>query len=147
MDLDNEPQPDALLRIYEAYGGQSRISDDDYVEGVPELIVEIAASSAAYDLYEKKTVYRWNGIKEYVVWQVAEKKISWYSLEDGDYVLLLSDGQEIIRSKVFPGLDLQVDALLKSDLATVLTQVQQSITTDMYQAFVAQLAHKRDSTF
>jgi Uma2 family endonuclease len=54
LDLDNEPQPDALLRIDEAKGGQSRISEDDYIEGAPELIVEIAASSASYDLHDKR---------------------------------------------------------------------------------------------
>ncbi|MET0095423.1 Uma2 family endonuclease, partial [Limnospira platensis] len=47
LDMDNEPQPDALLRMEEAAGGQSRISEDDYIEGPPELIVEIAASSAS----------------------------------------------------------------------------------------------------
>lgn len=41
LDADNEPQPDAILRI--ETGGQSRINQDDYVEGAPELIVEIAA--------------------------------------------------------------------------------------------------------
>ncbi|TRU84149.1 MAG: Uma2 family endonuclease, partial [Microcystis panniformis Mp_MB_F_20051200_S9] len=38
LDADNEPQPDALLRIKN--GGQSTISEDGYVEGAPELIVE-----------------------------------------------------------------------------------------------------------
>jgi Uma2 family endonuclease len=47
LDADNQVQPDALLRIKIA--GQSTISDDDYIEGAPELIVEIAASSASYD--------------------------------------------------------------------------------------------------
>ena len=41
IDADNEPQPDALLRI--EVGGQSRINQNDYLEGAPELIVEIAA--------------------------------------------------------------------------------------------------------
>ncbi len=41
LDLNNEPQPDALLR-WEP--GSSRVSEDDYIEGPPELIVEIAAS-------------------------------------------------------------------------------------------------------
>ena len=36
LDLDNEPQPDALLRIDADRGGQSRISEDDYIEGPPE---------------------------------------------------------------------------------------------------------------
>ncbi len=48
LDADNEAQPDALLRLESEVGGNSRISEDDYVEGAPELIVEIAASSASY---------------------------------------------------------------------------------------------------
>lgn len=43
LDLDNEPQPNALLRIEPQAGGRSHLSGDDYVEGVPELIIEIAA--------------------------------------------------------------------------------------------------------
>ena len=39
LDLDNEPQPDALLFIDPARGGQARISADDYLEGAPELVV------------------------------------------------------------------------------------------------------------
>jgi Uma2 family endonuclease len=73
LDWENEPQPDALLRIDEACGGQSWISEDDYVEGAPELIVEIAASSASYDLHDKLRVYRRNGVLEYLVWQAAEQ--------------------------------------------------------------------------
>ena len=112
LDLDNEPQPDALLRIHEACGGQSHISDDDYVQGAPELLVEIAASSAAYDLYEKKTAYRRNGVQEYIVWQVMEKMISWFFLDDGDYTLLQPDSQGVICSRTFPGLNLNIQALL-----------------------------------
>jgi Uma2 family endonuclease len=65
LDLDNEPQPDAVLLIEAACGGQARISEDDYVEGAPELVIEIAASSAAIDLHDKKHAYRRNGVKEY----------------------------------------------------------------------------------
>ncbi|MEB3309721.1 MAG: Uma2 family endonuclease, partial [Snowella sp.] len=58
LDADNEPQPDALLRIRN--GGQSTISEDGYVEGAPELIVEIAASTVSLDLHQKLNVYRRN---------------------------------------------------------------------------------------
>ncbi|WP_460205767.1 Uma2 family endonuclease [Scytonema sp. NUACC21] len=61
LDADNEPQPDALLRI--ETDGQSSLDRDDYVEGAPELIVEIAASSASYDLHEKLKVYRRNQVQ------------------------------------------------------------------------------------
>ncbi|MEQ8957793.1 MAG: Uma2 family endonuclease, partial [Coleofasciculus sp. C2-GNP5-27] len=43
LDADNEPQPDALLRIEPEVGGNSRITEDDYIEGAPELVVEVAA--------------------------------------------------------------------------------------------------------
>ncbi len=68
LDLDNQPQPDALMRIKK--GGRSRISKDDHIEGAPELIVEIAGSTASYDLHDKLQVYRRHGVKEYIVWQV-----------------------------------------------------------------------------
>lgn len=47
LDADNEPQPDGVLRLEQ--GGQSTISDDDYTEGAPKLIVEIAASSVSIE--------------------------------------------------------------------------------------------------
>lgn len=74
LDLDNEPQPDAILMIQSA-GGQARITEDDYIEGAPELVVEVAASSAANDLYDKKNAYRRNQVQEYVVWQIFENKL------------------------------------------------------------------------
>lgn len=63
LDLDQEPQPDALLRLEPKAGGKSRISEDDYVEGAPELIVEVAASSASYDLNDKLKAYRRNEVQ------------------------------------------------------------------------------------
>lgn len=50
LDLNNEPQSDAVLLIEESAGGQVRLSEDDYVDEVLELVVEIAASSIAIDL-------------------------------------------------------------------------------------------------
>jgi Uma2 family endonuclease len=98
LDLDNEPQPDAVLLIDEAAGGQSRLGADGYLEGAPELVVEIAASSAANDLYDKKTAYRRNGVKEYLVWQVLEQKLDWFVLQEGEYILQEPDKASIIRS-------------------------------------------------
>ena len=38
----SEPQPDACLLIAPTKGGQTR-SEDDYIVGAPELIVEVAS--------------------------------------------------------------------------------------------------------
>jgi Uma2 family endonuclease len=139
LDLDNEPQPDILLCLDAAAGGQSRISEDDYIEGAPELVVEIAASSASYDLHAKLNTYRRNGVQEYLVWQMYEDVFFWYRLEAGQYVAAVPDAQGLIESQVFPGLVLDVPALLARDLATVLAQLQRAIGAGAHQDFVARL--------
>lgn len=144
LDLDNEPQPDALLRIDEDAGGQSRISDDDYIEDSPELIVEVAHSSAAYDLHDKKRVYRRSGVQEYVVWQVEDERVDWFVLEEGKYLSLSPNEADHIASRGFPGLVLDVAALLDADLSSVLSLVQTRIGTNEHQAFVEQLQRRAD---
>ena len=140
LDLDNEPQPDVLLRIEPEAGGRSRLSDDDYVEGPPELIVEIAASNASIDLHDKLRAYRRNGVQEYLVWRTQEQRIDWFELADGDYRLLPADDAGVVRSRVFPGLRLAVPALLNGDLAGALREPQTGIDSDEHRRFAARLA-------
>lgn len=139
LDPDNEPQPDATLWIDAAAGGHARISEDDYLEGSPELIVEVAASSASYDLHVKRDVYRRNGVQEYVVWRVYDRHVDWFRLENGQYVTMPADAAGLIHSRVFPGLRLAVPALLSGDLARVLAEVQRGLASAEHQAFVEAL--------
>lgn len=136
LDPDNEVQPDVVLILNEQLGGQTRISEDDYIEGAPELIAEVAASSAANDLYDKKRVYRRNGVKEYIVWQVFENKFDWFILENGEYVTLTPDADGIIKSRVFPGLWLDVTALLTGEMTQVLAILQQGLNSQEHQQFL-----------
>ncbi len=122
LDGDNEVQPDALLRKVE--GGSSQINEEDYVVGPPELIVEVAGSSAAYDLYEKHNAYRRNGVQEYIVWTLHENALLWFRLHEGRYIQVEPDETGVIRSQVFPGLWLNVPALLRYDLPAVLATLQ-----------------------
>ncbi|MCA1995407.1 MAG: Uma2 family endonuclease [Coleofasciculus sp. S288] len=140
LDLDNEPQPDAVLLIDEEAGGQARLSEDDYIEGAPELVVEIAASSVAIDLHAKKQAYRRNGVKEYIVWQVLDQTISWFYLEKGEYLDLPVDPDGTIRSRVFPGLWLAVEELLVGNMQRVLAVLQEGGQSPEHAAFVQKLA-------
>jgi Uma2 family endonuclease len=140
LDGDNEPQPDALLRIES--GGQSSISEDDYVQGAPELIVEIAASSASYDVHEKLKVYRRNGVQEYIIWRVYDVKLDWLRLNNGEYLPLESNQDNILCSQVFPGLWLDKNSLLTGNLAQVLSILQQGIASQAHQDFCQSLANK-----
>ena len=143
LDLDNEPQPDALLCIAPEYGGQIRLSADGYIEGAPELVVEVASSSASYDLHAKLHVYRRNGVREYLVWRVLDQELDWFALHAGQYQRLLHDANGVYRSEVFPGLWLDPAALLRGDLATVLALVQQGVTSPEHAAFVTSLQEHR----
>ncbi|MBD2578414.1 Uma2 family endonuclease [Oscillatoria sp. FACHB-1406] len=135
LDADNEVQPDAYLR--RETGGNSRISNDDYLEGAPELIVEIAASSASYDLNDKLKAYRRNGVEEYLVWQSYEARLDWFRLREGRYVALEADADGIIRSEVFPGLWLSVTAFERGDAASVVAVLQQGLQSAEHQDFIA----------
>jgi Uma2 family endonuclease len=139
LDFDNEPQPDAVLRIEPEVGGRSRITHDDYIEGAPELVVEIAASSASVDLNAKLNAYRRNGVQEYLVWQMYENQICWFQLRDSEYVLLEPNERGVIYSQVFPGLGLAIAPLLQGDIATVLSELQRGLCIPEHQKFVDQL--------
>lgn len=137
LDLDNEPQPDAVLLIDPAHGGQARISADDYIETAPELVAEVASSSVSIDLTTKLHIYRRNGVREYVVWRVLERAVDWFALRAGQYERLVLNGEGLLCSAVFPGLWLDVPALLRGDAAAVLATVQRGLATPEHQAFVA----------
>ena len=139
LDQDNEPQPDALLRIDERRGGQSRVAADGFLEGAPELVAEVAASSTSIDLHTKLHVYRRHGVREYVVWRVLDEAIDWFALRSGQYVPLIPNEQQIYHSELYPGLWLDAAALERGDSLEVLKTLQQGLSTDQHAAFQQRL--------
>jgi Uma2 family endonuclease len=140
LDANNDPQPDALLRIEPAQGGRSRIIDKGYVEGPPELIVEVAGTSADYDLQDKLEVYQRCSVQEYIVWQTQEGRLDWFQLVNGKYVAFTPNAEGVIESQIFPGLRLAVPALLAGDRVKVSSELQIGLQTTAHAAFVERLA-------
>lgn len=139
LDFENEVQPDALLRLEPEHGGHSHVTEDDYLEGPPELIVEIAASSAAYDLHVKRRVYARSGVQEYLAVQMYEQRMDWFALREGVYETLSPDENGVLHSEVFPGLWLQPAALWSGDLAAMLAVLQEGLASPEHAAFLAHL--------
>src|SRR5262249_27180324 len=137
LDLDNEPQPDAHLRL--PRGGRSRIDADGYLEGPPELVVEVAASSVSYDLHDKLRAYRRNGVQEYVVHRVDDGEVDWFVLRGGAYERLAANTQGVLHSAAFPGLLLDAPALLRDDLPALLATLERGLASREHAAFVATL--------
>jgi Uma2 family endonuclease len=139
LEGDNEPQPDALLRIAPTHRGQSDTVEGGYVEGPPELVVEVAASSASYDLHDKLDSYRRHGVREYVVWRVLDNEVDWFVLRRGRFKRMPLTAPGVYRSEVFPGLWLDPAALVRGDLATVLQVLQQGLASAEHGDFVKRL--------
>src|SRR5437870_8817371 len=137
LDLDNEPQPDLLLIKLPSKGGQALISADDYIEGAPELAVEIVASSRAYDLHQKKGAYRRNGVGEYVAWITGEQRLVWWELREGEYQEIAPDADGLFKSRAFPGLWLETAAPLRGDMKAVLITLRRGLDSPEHKAFVA----------
>jgi len=140
LDLDNEPQPDAILLITPERGGQARISPDDFLENAPELVAEVASSSVGLDLNAKLHVYRRNGVREYLVWRVIDCEFDWFVLRDGEYQPLPQDADGVLKSEIFPGLWLDPQAMIDGPLGPVLATLQRGIASPEHAAFVQQLS-------
>ncbi len=139
FDADNVPQPDALLMVEPAYGGQSHIGSDGYLHGAPELVVEVAASSATIDLHDKFHAYRRAGVLEYIVWRTEEAACDWFTLEDDRYLPVKADREGILHSTVFPGLSLNIAALVRHDVAGLLASLGKTTNKASHKAFVRRL--------
>ena len=114
LDNGNEVEPDAMLRRL-----TPEIRDADYITVPPELVVEVANSSASRDMHWKKRAYERYGVLEYIVWQTQDKVINWFQLRDGVFIQREPDPDGMIESEVFPGLRLDVPAMLAGDRAKV----------------------------
>jgi hypothetical protein len=101
-------------------GSLTRVNEAGYLAAPPELIVKVAAISASIDLRDKRRACCRNGVREYLVWLVAEPRLEWFCLEDDDYRPQLPDAQGVLHSRVSPGLRLPVAPLLAGDTAKVL---------------------------
>jgi Uma2 family endonuclease len=117
LDPDNEVQPDVVMF---REGGGVQIDADGYLTGAPDLIVEVAASSASYDMHAKKDIYQRNGVKDYIVWRTLDQEIDWFVLENGIYQRLEPDPDGILVGDQFKGLRLNVRAMLQGDMTQVL---------------------------
>jgi Uma2 family endonuclease len=142
LDNRNEFQPDCLLRVAAPPLARSSISADDYLEGAPELVAEVAVTSADYDAHEKREVYERMGIQEYLLWQVMDGRCDWLTLQDGKYNQLRPRADGISCSQVFPGLWIDLRGLLAGDGRRVAAALSRGLRSAEHAAFVRKLAGK-----
>ncbi len=139
LDMGNEPQPDAVLYIDPAKGGQC-VWTDDYITNGPELISEISSTTVSRDLGQKFHVYRRNGVREYIVWRVGDLALDWFIRRGEQFDRLMAGADGIIRSEVFPGLWLDGAALVARDRVRVRQVLQMGLDSPEHAEFVKKLS-------
>jgi Uma2 family endonuclease len=145
LDLDNLPQPDTFLMIAPGLGGGATINEDGYVVGPPELVIEVANTSADYDLHQKLGVYRRNGVPEYGIWRTLDEAFDFFRLKAGRYRRSPASGDGLIRSRSLPGLWLNVVALLAGDMARAAADMHRGLALSEHAAFAADLQRRRSA--
>ena len=138
---DSQPQPDLHLRILPEYGGRSRTTGDEYVEGPPELVAEVAYSSRAIDFHAKKTDYATYGVLEYLVVSLRDDVVKLFDLEKEREIAPAADG--VLRSRMFPGLWIDEDALLARDASRLTAALEKGMASPEYREFRDKLAASR----
>lgn len=142
LDLGSMPQPDLGLLIDPALGGKTRVDPDGYLSGSPELVVEVAASTASYDLHQKLDAYRRNRVGEYVVWRTLDRQFDRFAFKAGRFRPTPADG-DVIRSVAFPGLWLNTAALVAFDSTAAFAELRRGLASPEHAAFAADLARRR----
>jgi Uma2 family endonuclease len=137
--MDNEPQPDCLLFIEPRCGGAVKIVDGD-IEGAPDLVAEVSASSVSIDLNAKFRAYRQNQVREYLVWRVNDHAIDWFVLRGEQFARIQPDADGILKSEVFPGLWLNVAGMLNDDVQEVWATLREGVADESHRQFVERLA-------
>jgi Uma2 family endonuclease len=142
---ESEPEPDLCLFVLPECGGRVRVDEEQYLHGPPELIVEVSWATESIDLHRKKDDYQQAGVREYVVLALRMQQVFWFVLRRGKYleVALPSDG--LFRSREFPGLWLDAEAMLSNHRVRVLAALKQGLATAEHTAFVAKLEKQKSN--
>jgi Uma2 family endonuclease len=119
-------------------GGQLREATKCLI-GAPEFVAEISGSSTSIDAGPKRSVYERIGVRECLIVRTYDQEIDWFTHRDGRFEPLPQTAG-VIRSAVFPGLWLNVPALLAGDAAAVLQTLNQGLATPEFTAYRTSLS-------
>ena len=135
LAADSTLQPDAVMFIAGRPGSDASITPDDYIEGPPQLVVEVAGASFSVDMHIKLDAYRSAGVSEYIVWRVTEREIDWFVRLEDRFQKQSAGPDGFLKSKAFPGLWLEASALIASDLKRVFEVLEQGLRSPEHAAF------------
>lgn len=133
----NVPEPDGVMYILPEFGGQASISENQYFDGAPEMVLEIAHSTVAIDLHDKRRAYKRAGVLEYMVVCIEEREVVFFDLPLGKRID--PDSRGVLKSQVFPGFWLDTKALFARQMRGLKAKVREGLRSPEHAAFVKKL--------
>ncbi|MBI4903167.1 MAG: Uma2 family endonuclease [Acidobacteria bacterium] len=141
MTNESVPQPDVALRILPDFGGQSQ-DFGTYSAGAPELVLEVSGSSTSRDLGAKLLLYQSVGVREYLTILLDPRQVIWRQLVRGKYRDIKPDADGLLRSRIFPGLWLDPDAVWDPQ-KSLRTALEKGLASPEHDAFIRKLQSRR----
>ncbi|WP_020468109.1 Uma2 family endonuclease [Zavarzinella formosa] len=134
-------QPDGFLRILSEYGGQTTETEEGYLRGAPEFVIEVSNTSRSIDLNAKRLAYARHGVLEYLVLNLQEMRFHWFDLQTNLEIAI--DPDEICRVRKFPGLWLDCQAIVDYDIRRAEATLFAGLASSEHAAFVEELSRRR----
>ena len=106
--LQRAPEPDIVIVLE----GRPGLLDGRWVEGTPDIVVEVLSSDRSRDLVRKRQIYAEAGILEYWPIDPDNDTVTMLVLQDGEYVerAVLSAG-DTLTTPLLPGLSIPLAAI------------------------------------
>jgi len=123
LSIYNAPESDMLFISKKRLG----IMHEKYVDGPPDLCVEVISKSSRKHVRGRKFVlYAEHGVKEYWIIDPLKNTVEWFENQNGEYVQIPADAQGRLHSKVLTGFWLKPEWLF-SDSLPIFKNVMQEI--------------------
>ena len=107
-DLQRAPEPDIVI----VREGRQGILDGRWVDGAPDIVVEILSTDRSRDLVRKRQIYAEAGVLEYWPIDPSNDTLTQLELQDGEYVersVLGTD--DTLTTPLLPGLSVPLSAI------------------------------------
>ena len=100
-ELQRVVEPDLVVIL----GGRNDIGGLIYVEGVPDIVVEILSSDRSHDLVRKRQIYAEAGVREYWILDPRYDTVTLLELRGGVYAARATLGAgDTLATPLLPGL-------------------------------------------
>lgn len=109
-ELQRAPEPDIVIVLE----GRPGVLDGRWVEGSPDIVVEILSTGRSRDLVRKRRIYAEAGVPEYWPIDPDNDTVTVLELRDGEYIeRAVLGADDTLTTPLLPGLSIPLAAIFR----------------------------------